>query len=75
MLLYSFVVSSGIKIVFSWTPSYAGVAGNEEVDWIAKLATSNSIVPDSVIIKQTHLSNSVSEVKAIIRSYCCELWN
>ena len=60
------MVFSGIKRVFLRVPSYAEVAGYEEVEWIAKLVTSNSSVLDSVIIKQSHLSNSVSEVKAII---------
>ena len=74
-MLHSFFVSSGIKIVFLWVPSHAGIARNEEVDWIAKLVTSNSIVPDSVIIKQSYLSNFVSKVEATIRSYRWELWN
>ena len=64
VMLYSFLVSGGIVIIVLWVPSHAEIAGNKMVNWIAKLVTtSNSIVPDYVIITQLDLSKSASEVK------------
>ena len=56
-------------ITIEWVTSQARIAGNEEVDWTAKSVTSNSFIPDSVIMKKSFLSNSVSKVEAIIRFY------
>ena len=66
-MLYPSVVYNRIKIVFLCMHSHAEIFGNEEVDWIAKLITTiHSFLPDSLIIKQCYLSNSISEKEGII---------
>ena len=70
IMLYSFLVKSGLEITFLWIPSHSGIHGNGIADQLAKLAiTSNSSnsISANTATKQANLPISTSEIKTFYK--------
>ena len=59
--------SRKIKVSFCWSPAHIGIAGNEEVDFLAKAAINNNTIIKSPIPS--------SDVFPIIRSALSDAWS